>query len=422
MSYQIGLKVILRLCTNQSALAWHKAKLSPLLFKNDELPMFKWVDQHVTLHHALPKIETLEQAFPVFKGVEVPEPPSYYVRLLENKYFYERLNAANIASQDLLKEDKDANDQAIAALQDAINDCKYQKYRARIMDVGLEAPSVVLEAYHNVLKQEEVLEFGWGHMDKSGGIMPGEVVSIVGRPAMGKTWQMLYIAIYNWMKDRNTLLCSMEMSPLPMAQRVTSMYAHTNIGQLQTGGYSMFPAGGTYAKFVKGLQTLSNEKAKLYIVDGNLAASAEDVFILADQLKCKNVLIDGAYLLRHKNSRLDRFTRAAENVELMKRACTDSEASCFSSWQFNREASKKAKTSKGAGDLEDIGYTDAIGQISSIVLGLFQDDGVETMKQRKVRVLKGRNGQTGEFSINWNFSTMDFSQVQYDQPAPLSNL
>ena len=77
------------------------------------------------------------------------------------------------------------------------------------------------------------------------------------------------------------------------------------------------------------------------------------------------MVIDGAYLLRHRNVRLDRFTRAAENVELIKRNCTDLEMMAFCSWQFNREASKKQKKGKGEeGDLEDIGYSDAIGQIS----------------------------------------------------------
>ena len=56
-----------------------------------------------------------------------------------------------------------------------------------------------------------------------------------------------------------------------------------------------------------------------------------------------------------------------------------------------------------------------IGQVSSIVLGLFQEEGVETMVRRKIRVLKGRNGEVGAFDINWNFTNMDFTQVQADQ-------
>jgi replicative DNA helicase len=129
-------------------------------------------------------------------------------------------------------------------------------------------------------------------------------------------------------------------------------------------------------------------------------------------LECRIVMIDGAYLLRHNNSRLDRYTRAAENVELIKRACTDQEMISVCSWQFNREASKKQKKNKGEqGDLEDIGYSDAIGQISSIALSLFQEDSVETMKSRKVQVMKGRNGEVGQFSIAWDFILMTFHQT-----------
>jgi replicative DNA helicase len=227
------------------------------------------------------------------------------------------------------------------------------------------------------------------------------------------TFQMLYIAIYNWLKGHNVLFVSMEMTLLPLAQRIVAMYAHTNITQLKKPGYSNLPKGNSiYDKFKTGLSLMGKEKAKFYVVDGNLAASAEDVYVLADQLKCKLIYVDGAYLMRHKNSKLDRFTRAAENVELMKRYCTDMGAATFSSWQFNRDAVKGKKKTDPQGGLEDIGYTDAIGQISSIVLGLFQDDGVETMKQRVIRVLKGRNGEVGQFNVNWLFNVMDFSQVQ----------
>ena len=48
---------------------------------------------------------------------------------------------------------------------------------------------------------------------------------------------------------------------------------------------------------------------------------------------------------------------------------------------------------------------------SSLVLGLFEEDTIGTLKQRKVEVLKGRNGETGSFMTNWNFSGMNFSEI-----------
>ena len=409
MSFALGLRVIRRLCEQQQPILWHQAKLSTTLFKGTEIEVFQWVDAHVSKHHALPQIVTLEAKFPDTKEVSTPEPASYYLTMLENKFFYETLNNANIESQAFLKEDQNAHMKSASILQQALNAITQQRYRAQIVDVGAEAAPLVLKDYHSTISTDDVSSFGWDYMDKNGYVMPGEVVSIVGRPAAGKTFLTLYGALHNWRAKRNVLFVSMEMSPLAILQRLTTMYAGTNIGQLKLGAYATSPKGmSTYDKFKSGLAGIHNEDAKFYLVDGNLAASTEDVYTLADQLKCKVVYVDGAYLLRHKNTRLNKFERVAENVELIKRFTTDQGCCAFTSWQLNREASKK-KGKEEAG-LEDIAFSDGIGQVSSVVLGLFQQVGVETVKRRQVRVLKGRNGEIGSFDINWDFDKMEFGQ------------
>jgi replicative DNA helicase len=409
VAFAVGNRVIRRLCVDQNPLAWQHAKLSPVLFKSYEQPVFEWVRDHLKMHHALPKIETLQSQFPDIAQLDTPEPASYYVEMLENQYCYETINDANLKSQQILKDDQNAYPQALEALKGATRAITEQKYRVRILDVAKEAPAMVLTAYHHTQQVEALVEFGWPYMDQqSGGVMPGDVISFVGRPAAGKTWKMLWTAMRNWRKQQNVLFVSMEMMTLPIAQRIASLYTHQNIQQLKTSGFST----QTLQKFYTGLKAMTLEEAKFYVIDGNLAASAEDIFMLADMLECKLVFIDGAYLLRHRNLRLDRYTRAAENVELIKRFNTDLGMSTFCSWQFNRTASQKQKKGHGEhGELEDIGYTDAIGQISSIALGLFQEDSVETMKYRRVRVLKGRNGEVGQFSIAWDFTAMSFVQV-----------
>jgi len=410
MSYGLGLKVIKRLCVDQNPLAWQKAKLSPVLFKPYEQPVYEWVASHLSQHHTLPQIETLQAQFPDTGAIEVPEPASYYVLLSEQQYFYNTLNTVNLKSQETLKHDQNAHEAAASILRDGLRSITEQKYRVRIMDVSHDAAGLVMSAYYQSAISDIKGQFGWPYMDnQSGGVMPGDVISFVGRPAVGKTWLTLWTALHNWtVKKLNVLYVSMEMMTLPIAQRITALYTKTNIAQLKVSGYSTV----VLKKFTTGLKALSLEKAKMYVVDGNLATNVEDLFALADMLECKLIFIDGAYLLRHKNVRLDRFTRAAENVELIKRYCTDQEAMAFCSWQFNREATKKQKKGgSDSGDLEDIGYSDSIGQISSIALGLFQEDSVETLKTRKIQVLKGRNGEIGQFSIAWDFNAMSFAQT-----------
>jgi replicative DNA helicase len=235
------------------------------------------------------------------------------------------------------------------------------------------------------------------------------------------TFMLLRMALHNWTKGHRPLVVSMEMSPLPLIQRLTAMYAHTNIGQLKVGGYS----SQTYQKFVGSMLELAGGKSGFYVVDGNLAASVDDIYTLALQLKCDQVYIDGAYLLKHPNSRLDRYTKVAENVELIKQRTTDLEIPTIASYQFARTAKKSVKGFKGAASpseeagLEDIAFSDAIGQISSIVLGLFQEESVETLEKRKIRVMKGRSGEVGSFDIHWDFNSLNFSQIGDDEePEP----
>ena len=419
-SFSLGLKTLRRLCEEQDALLWNKSKLNSALFKTSEVPVFEYVRDHVLTHHALPQLVTLQKAFPEIAEVECPEPPSYYLTHLENAFYHKTLNQAAIDCATLLKDDPAAHEAAEKVYEDALGAVKQHKYRQRILDVGLELAPLVVDAYHHPIPA--IAEFGWQHLDAlSNSVMAGDEISYVGRPAKGKTWQMLYGAIHNWKAGRNVLFVSMEMGILQIGQRIAAMTAGTGITQLKAGGYSTIGKNSPYAKFMATMAALQNEKAKFYVVDGNLAASAEDIFVLADMLGCRVVFVDGAYMVRHKNTKLDRYSRVAENCELFKRYVSDMGLAVFASWQFSREGSKKHKKGQQA-DLDDIGYSDVIGQISSIVLGLFEEDGIETMKQRKIRIMKGRNGETGEFSINWNFNVMDFSQVFFEKTTKLKHI
>jgi replicative DNA helicase len=421
--YAIGSKAIVKLCLEQSTLEWHRAKLSEKLFKQTELAQFLAVKEHIEKHHALPHIQTVVGLFPELQGLvdQVPEPVSYYVEKVDSRFFRDKISESILKSQEILQSNQNAWLEAQAVLRDATSEITAHQYRLRITDFGVEGEKIILDQYHKVKLSDDGAMFGWPYLDKQGLVMDGEVVSYVGRPMAGKSFLTAYSAIHNWRrkhdvdkKRKNVLFVSMEMMTLPVSQRIAAMYTGYGISELKTG----FPTP-IYEKFAKKLKTVSEEDNHLYIVDGNLAASVEDIYLLADSLKCGVVYIDGAYLVRHRNSKLDRFARAAENVELMKRYTSDLGMATFASWQFNRAgAKKKGSTSESEASLEDIGYSDAIGQISSVVLGLFQEDTVETLGKRKIRLLKGRNGETGEFTINWDFIKMDFSQL--DPPLEAS--
>jgi replicative DNA helicase len=298
-----------------------------------------------------------------------------------------------------------------------------QKHGNQIADLR-DAADALKAAYAAHFKLgPQGLMLGWPYLDKmTGGLNKGDVVSYVGRPGLGKTWQMLYGAYYGWAKadadqtdpvGSSRMFVSMEMNVLTIEQRLAAIHTKLPHGHIikaqltQPKGLNAYKAG---------IKEWKGYKAPFWVVDGNLTATVEDIMIIARQLKPDAIFIDGAYLLQNQKAK-DRYARVAENMDLIKRELA-SVAPTVCSWQFKRSESKKTKNKDDA-DLEDIGYSDAIGQHSSLVLGLFEDDNVETLKTRKVKVLKGRNGETGEFKTKWLFDKMDFSEFE---PVTLESL
>ena len=106
--------------------------------------------------------------------------------LLDRRFTYDQINQCNIDSQTVLKEDKSKVLDAEKIIKDTLDRITQQRYRSRIMNVGLDAPKLVLSAYQSSSKDARIT-FGWPYMDNmTGGAVGGDVISFVGRPAAGK--------------------------------------------------------------------------------------------------------------------------------------------------------------------------------------------------------------------------------------------
>lgn len=416
--FEVGLKTLKALLNSEDTSAWYRFKLKEDFFKGNEVDVFNTVQNHLTKYSALPNYETVENLHPYLKPIKAVEPPTYYRDLLISRFTYETIRQTNQKTQEILSADKLATDKAFKVLQDASSLIIDTQYNDKLFNFRTDAKQIMLnEYYHSAEKQRHL--FHWEFMDEmSNGYYGGDVVSFVGRPAKGKTFMLLRSALENWRNlGAKPLVATMEMNYVAIMQRLSAMYGNVNLSQLRNKSF----ATSSEKLFRNSLNTLSSEQSDFYIVDGNLAATPEQIYTLAHNLGCDSVYIDGAYMLKSSNPRLDRFTRVAENVELMKQYTSNLDVPTVASWQLNRDGAKSKKVKGEKGGLENIGYSDAIGQISSIVLALEEEDSAETLHRRKLRLLKGRNGEVGEFDINWHFHNMNFDQVDIDD-APLENI
>lgn len=413
---EIGNLALLALCEKQDAASFYQTKLHEGLFVGEELALFQFVADHVANHHVLPKRQTVEESFPSLEAAQIVEPASYYLDKLDERYVYRTLNIGLSDCTELVGSYNLT--QAVDRLEGVIADILMNRNRQQMVEFSRDAWDLVKAEY--IKKYNEGSEygilFGWPYLDNMvGGLLPGDVASYVGRPAVGKTWKILYTAHHAWwLQKKNVLVMSMEMNILPLVQRLASLHSHISISNLKLAELTTTQQ----KKLEKAMLTAKDHPAQMWVVDGNLTSTPSEIYAMAAQLQSDVVFIDGAYLLRSDNKKLDRWTRVAENIELIKKQTSRLQIPTVCSYQFNRETTKKKQEAVG---LENIGYADAIGQISSIVLGLFQDESVETIQSRMVNVLKGRDGATGQFNVKWDFQAMDFSEIE-DPDEDVSDL
>jgi replicative DNA helicase len=393
------------------------------MFKGSEVDAYSFVRQFVKQYSKLPELETIE-AHTGDALVKHKEPSGYYYDLMEARHIEYALKKAMKESNELLMPGAKDPEAALVKITGAVMQLIAQKHQKQVLDFR-HAYDLVVQAYVQKFNTPDGggLQFGWPTLDTAaGGLRKGDVISFVGRPAAGKTWQMLYGAHFGWAKagpavdpdnDQSRLFVSMEMSILPIMQRLAAMQTHLKMSQVQHGGLET----GNFKKFKKGLMQIQGYGAPFYVVDGNLTATVEDIAMLVRQLKPAATFIDGGYLVQHPTER-DRFRRVAENADLMKKELAPLCPTCVS-WQFAKTAAKKDKKKGEKATLEDIGYTDAIAQVSSLVLGVFEEESVETLKQRRIEILKGRSGETGSFLTRWNFNVMDFTETEKEDVTDL---
>jgi replicative DNA helicase len=391
------------------------------LFKANEVEQYVFVRDFVKKYAKIPAEDTIK----AHTGAELfphKETAQYYFDLLSKRHVEITLKQVMKKAADMLQPDVKDADSALKLITSTIMKLMTTKHQKQISDFR-EAFGLIIPEYVQQYSAEmgNRLMLGWQTFDEmSGGLVRGDLISFVGRPAIGKTYQMLYSAMHGWRKANEQYLqtgelpegssrmfVSMEMDRLPIQQRMAAMQAsipmdHVKHAALSTVGFK---------KLKDGLVNVAKYGAPFWVVDGNLTATVEDIYMLARQLKPGAIFIDGGYLLKHPTEK-DRYRRVAENADLAKKELA-SLVPTVCSWQFARPKNKGGKKADGANeklDLDDIGYTDAIAQVSSIVIGMFEEQSIETIMRRLMALLKGRNGEVGSWITNWDFKTMDFSE------------
>lgn len=244
--------------------------------------------------------------------------------------------------------------------------------------------------------------------EQSGGYQPADLITWVGRSAMGKTAMLLSQAEAAYDAGYSVLVVTSEMGSEQIARRWMTMRFGLNPRNLKMGTVSTY-----LLRRMEAMQAELLGRERFRILSLGTGAQLSAVEAAISETAPDIVFIDGIYLFYpSKNSSYMKQTERVTAVfDQLKQQCIDTNLPHVVTTQFNRQAGKGGKD----GSLETIGLSDAIGWHSSIVVAVKVGPTDDPRQSRELEFLKGREGEEGKFAINFKFRPVDFSEMTREQ-------
>lgn len=402
----VGLGLLHRILTDQDSDAFLDDRICSDLFQDDsERHLYEVINEYWQEYERLPSVATAQ----VESGVRFPEfpdePLDYWLNESVSRYQEMRIAAQARSVLDSLKHgDFEMVQAAIADLSESAEALPGRGGNLRLLrDDAREA--LRNHDTRQSLAGLQGVPTGFASVDvMSDGIQIGDVVSLIGRPGQGKTYILTHMARAAYNAGYKVLFSTYEMHSVPVARRIIAGMAHANATEFRLGRLSTWKRRSVLDQ-IRGLED------RFIILQGDMDATVEGLINAIYRARPDIVYVDGAYILSTTDSVSSKTERISRVIEKIKAAALSMGLRFVCSYQFNREGAKR-----GGGKLEDIYMSDAIAQVSSLVLGITNADSdgperIQSKGHRNINLLKGREGEMGKATISIDFTRTEIAEV-----------
>jgi replicative DNA helicase len=232
------------------------------------------------------------------------------------------------------------------------------------------------------------------------GTHPGEITTIGGPPASGKSWLAGFIALRNWQAGKRVLLVTLE-NDVPMTyDRLCCMARQIEYGAWQRGMVSEQARAG-----VRGLlREMQESDVQPIFAQLELSQRTASGIIRKAMLdEVDGVIIDQLNYLRPEDERANRRTeQVGEIMHRIKQLANEGEHQLpvVLLSQMNREGIKAAKRS-GKFHMEDFADSTSVEQTSDAAWAIYQT--VDMLRDHTARLqeLKARRTTLRDFDLIW---------------------
>lgn len=385
-------------------------------FSKDNREVMKYLEDYFMKNGSLPTPRVFQTKFPKFslegtkdKKIGTDEPLEYWCDELRKKITHNTLcdnmeevfkllenfdteGATNLIKKTMLHIE---NDLVETSAIDMTKDAEDRKliYKKRKENKGMIGIPTGIDKLDLILK----------------GIQPKQLVTTIAKTGVGKTWLYILMACYCQLNNYRVLFLTTEMSEEQIEDRLEAMH----MGMMYKDfNYNKFKSGTLSPEEEANYFEYLDKKDKLEPLIIETATGASNVNAKIQQYNPDIIFIDSAYLMEDDRGSDQDWLRIAHITRDLKMlAKRTGKPICINS-QADSTTCKKTGP-----ELENIGFSRAIGHDSDVVLALFRDEEMIEDREMKLKVLKQREGILGSVMLNWDFSTMDFSTIYSDQDS-----
>lgn len=377
-------------------------------------PVWSWILEFNREHGAVPT----ERVFTAQYGDMQLEDASQetFSRLLEEIFGAYRERTIMDALSEAIPAINDSDiDRAMSLLSSGLQKASVEAARLRDIDI-IQNWENRIARYEEMRQQPNALRgipTGFHGLDRiTHGLRPQQFIVFAGEPKRGKSLFALILANSAHAHGKKPLFVSFEMSIEEQEARYDSLISRVPYTRILSGDLNK----DDMKKITKALSLRKNMHPFVFSEDTSSLTTVSALAGKVQEYSPDVLFVDGVYLMDDEEGEPKGSSQALTNItRSLKRLAQRFDIPVVGTTQVLSWKLQNRKTRAVTADA--IGYTSSFAQDADLILGVERNPDMDD--QAIIRVVTARSSPTGEVHVKWDWSTMEFEEVDgYDNINP----
>ena len=376
-----------------------EARIDEEFFVDDEYRLiWKWVLEHWTRYSKAPSEKALKQNFPTFRMAEVPEPLAYYIDEIRVRRQYSIAQDGFLRASEALQ-----NEDAAEALRAFSHSVQEAYASVTSLDNKVlndeEQTTARLARYKDWARnpgQLRGMSTGFHTIDRATrGIQPSQYIALVGPQKSFKSTVLMSMGIHmNENENARILLVSFEMSPEEQEARHDCWRAGIDYNRLLNGRLTR----KENRRLRETMRKIRDYEDFVLCSDLSAATTVSGIRAQQERVKPHITMIDGIYLMEDEEGEGAGTPQALTNISrgLRRMNLATKVPIVITTQVLEHKMSRKQGITAGS-----VGYTSAIGQDCTTMLGVAKNPDREGMSTLSVVLSRSGPLAKTDIEIDW---------------------